>query len=164
MVGSFKVLKGEVETAIGIMKEVARWGRSVGLNVWKDEYLTKEKLMVYTNEEDFCVGQVNSNKACCMILQWSDTLFWPNSKYNEAGYIHKLCVRRDYAGMGLPKKMVEFAIEECKKKNAKYLRLDTGWTNRNLCDLYKSLGFEIVDKFILDGGGAFALFEMKIEC
>jgi len=59
--------------------------------------------------------------------------------------------------------MAKFAIEECKKRNIKYLRLDTGWNNKKLCNLYKSLGFEIVDKFLLDNGGAFALFEMKIE-
>lgn len=72
-------------------------------------------------------------------------------------------MRREYAGLGLPGKMVKFAIEECKKRNIKYLRLDTGWTNKKLCNLYKSLGFEIVDKFLLDNGGAFALFEMKIK-
>jgi ribosomal protein S18 acetylase RimI-like enzyme len=59
--------------------------------------------------------------------------------------------------------MVEFALVECEKRNINYLRLDTGWTNTKLCNLYKSLGFKIVDKFILDNGGAFALFEMKIK-
>jgi len=162
MVNNFKVVKGEVEKSIDVMKEVAGWGRSVGLNVWKDEYLTREKLMVNSSEDEFCLGQVDGDDACCMILQWSDTFFWPKAKENEAGYLHKLCVRREYAGMGLPKKMVEFAIEECKKKNVPYLRLDTGWNNKKLCSLYKSLGFEIVDKFLLEGGGVFALFEMKI--
>lgn len=163
MENNFKVLKGEVETAISIMKEVAKWGRSAGLNVWKDEYLTREKLMVNVNEDDFYIGQVNGNNACCMIIQWSDSFFWPNSNENEAGYIHKLCVRRNYAGMGLSKQMVETAIEECKKRSVTYLRLDTGWTNKNLCDLYKSLGFEVVDKFVLANGGSMALFEMKIK-
>jgi ribosomal protein S18 acetylase RimI-like enzyme len=163
MISDFRVVKGEVETAINIMKEVARWGRSVGLNVWKDEYLTRERLMVNVGEDDFCVGQVSGDNACCMILQWSDTFFWPKAKENEAGYIHKLCVRRGYGGMGLSRKMVEFAIEECKRRNINYLRLDTGWAKKKLCNLYKSLGFEIVDKFLLDDGGAFALFEMKIE-
>ena len=163
MVNNFKVVKGEVEKSIDVMKEVAGWGRSVGLNVWKDEYLTREKLMVNSSEDEFCLGQVNGDDACCMILQWSDTFFWPKAKENEAGYLHKLCVRREYAGLGLPKEMVEFAIEECKKRNVPYLRLDTGWNNKKLCSLYKSLGFEIVDKFPLEGGGAFALFEMKIH-
>jgi ribosomal protein S18 acetylase RimI-like enzyme len=163
MVDNFKVVKCEVEEAIKMMKEVASWGRSVGFNVWKDEALTREKLLKYANEDEFYIGQVSGDNASCMILQWEDTFFWPNAKKYEAGYVHKLCVRRDYANQGLSAKMVEFAIEECKKRNINYLRLDTGWSNTKLCNLYKSLGFEIVDKFTLDDGGAFALFEMKIK-
>lgn len=163
MINDFNVLKGDVDTAINVMKEVATWGRSIGLNVWRDEHLTREKLMVNVLEDDFYVGKVSGNNACCMILQWSDTFFWPNSKENEAGYVHKLCVRREYAGMGLPGKMIEFAIKECKRRNIKYLRLDTGWTNEKLCNLYRNLGFEIVDKFLFDNGGAMALLEKKIK-
>lgn len=163
MLDNFRVVKGEVEETIKIMREVASWGRSVGLKVWKDEMLTRETLLKYANEDEFCIGQVSRNNACCMILQWEDTLFWPNAKKNEAGYVHKLCVRRDYAGQGLSGKLVKFAIEECKKRNIKYLRLDTGWTNTKLCNLYTSLGFQMVGKFILEERGAFALFEMKIE-
>ncbi len=163
MINDFNVSKGDVDTAIYIMKEVATWGRSIGLNVWKDEHLTREGLMVNVFEDDFYVGKVLGNNACCMLLQWSDTFFWPNSKENEAGYVHKLCVRREYAGMGLPGKMIEFAIEECKRRNIIYLRLDTGWDNEKLCNLYKNLGFEIVDKFLFDNGAAMALFEMKIK-
>ena len=163
MIDNFRVLKGEAEEAIKIMREVARWGHSVGLRVWQEEMLTRENLLKHAKEEEFCIGRVLGNNACCMILQWEDTLFWPKAKKNEAGYVHKLCVRRHYAGQGLSGKLVEFAIEECKKRNIKYLRLDTGWNNTKLCKLYKSLGFELVDKFLLEERGEFALFEMKIE-
>lgn len=163
MIDNFKVLNGEVETAINIMKEVTKWGRSVGLNVWKDEHITREKLLVGINEDDFHIGQVSNDNASCMILQWNDALFWPKAKENEAGYIHKLCVRRKYSGLGLSRKMVEFAIEECKKRNIEYLRLDTGLNKKKLCNLYESLGFELVGKIQLDDRGEFALFEMKIQ-
>lgn len=162
MINNFKVLSAEVQPAINIMKEVAKWGRSAGLNVWKDEHLTREKLMVGINENDFYIGQVSEDNACCMILQWNDTLFWPKAKENEAGYIHKLCVRRDYSGLGLSRKMVEFAIEECRRRSVHYLRLDTGWSKKKLCNLYESLGFKLVDKTMLEDRGEFALFEMKI--
>ncbi len=162
MINDFKIVKGDVETAISIMKEVAKWGRSAGLNVWKDEYLTREKLMVGIEEDNFCIGKFSDDNACCMILQWKDTLFWPNAKENEAGYIHKLFVRREYSGIGLSRKMVEFAIEECRRRNIHYLRLDTGWNKKKLCNLYCSLGFELVGKTLLSDRGEFALFEMKI--
>jgi hypothetical protein len=58
--------------------------------------------------------------------------------------------------------MVEFAIEECGKRNIGFLRLDTGWNKIKLRDLYESLGFELVGKILYDDRGGFALFEMKI--
>lgn len=160
----FEVSRGDVETAINIMKEVTAWGRSVGLNVWNDEHLTKEKLLVGVgvNEDNFYIGKVLDENASCMILQWNDALFWPRAKENEAGYIHKLCVRRDYAGNGLSEKMVEFAIDECRKRNIGLLRLDTGWNKIKLRYLYESLGFELVGNIVLDDRGEFALYEMNI--
>ncbi|MHA6533538.1 GNAT family N-acetyltransferase [Paenibacillus sp. BAC0078] len=163
MENNFKVLSGDVNTAINVMKEVTAWGRSVGFSVWKDEYLTREKLLAGINEDDFYIGKVLDENASCMILQWNDALFWPKAKENEAGYIHKLCVRREYSGKGLSRKMVEFAKEECRKRNIGFLRLDTGWNKKKLRDLYESLGFELVGKIILDDRGEFALFEMKIQ-
>lgn len=69
MINNFIVLRGDVETTIDIMKEVTKWGRSVGLNVWKDEHLTREKLLVDINEDDFYIGKVSNDNVCCMILQ-----------------------------------------------------------------------------------------------
>jgi ribosomal protein S18 acetylase RimI-like enzyme len=110
---------------------------------------------------NFCVGKVGNNNAAAMILQWQDFLFWPQFKADESGFIHKLCVRRNYSGQGLSCKMVAYAIEECKKKDIRYLRLDTGWHRQKLCDLYESLGFVKVGKKTI-GDMDYALYEMKI--
>lgn len=160
----FTVINGDVDKTISIMKEVAAWGRSAGFKVWKDEWLTKQELLTNDNtEEEFCIGKVSGINACCMILQWKDSEFWPNSELNEAGYIHKLCVRRAYAGTGLSRKMVEYAKEECSKRGIKYLRLDTGWTETKMRELYINLGFKIVKKIEFDNGGAVALYELKVN-
>lgn len=162
MIDDFQVCRGDAETAINIMKEVTEWCRSVGLKIWKDEQLTREKLLIDIDEDNFYIGKVSDSNACCMILQWNDTLFWPKAKENEAGYMHKLCVRREYSGKGLSQKMVEFAVEECRRRNVGYLRLDAGWYKEKLHNLYESLGFEMVGKIELGDRGEFALFEMKI--
>lgn len=163
MISDFSIFGGDVETAINIMKDVTKWGRSVGLDVWRDEQITREKLLAGIDEGDFYIGKVSSDAACCMILQWNDTLFWPKAKEHEAGYIHKLCVRREYSGIGLSRKMVEFSIEECRKRNIGYLRLDTGWNKKKLRSLYESLGFVLVGTIKLEDRGEFALYEMKIQ-
>ncbi len=161
---NFTVTTGEVDKAINIMREVAAWGRSVGYRVWLDEWLTRDELLTAdAKEEDFCIGKVDGIDACTMILQWVDSYFWPDSPYNEAGYIHKVCVRREFAGKNMTRKMVEYAKEQCRERGAKYLRLDTGWNEVKMKGIYTGLGFEIVKKIEYTNGNAMALYELKVE-
>lgn len=157
----FEIINGEVDKAISVMREVALWCEATGKNMWKQEDLTREKLLQFYKEEEFYIGIVDGIPASCMVIQWQDTLFWPKAPLNEAGYLHKLCVKREYAGMRLSKQMVDFAANLCRSKGVKALRLDTGWKNTRLWQLYESYGFEKVDKYYL-GDKAFALYEMKL--
>jgi ribosomal protein S18 acetylase RimI-like enzyme len=162
MADSFIVVAGEVDNAIDILREVAQWCQDNKMNMWKLSDLTKERLLTGVRPENFSVGKIDGDNACSMILQWCDPLFWPDAKENEAGYIHKLCVRRKYSGMGLSGKLVEYAVAECRKRGIRYLRLDTGWSREPLCKLYERLGFRKVGKRIL-GESRFALYEMEID-
>ena len=162
MTDNFKVVTGEVDNAIDILREVAQWCEDNKMKMWRVSDLTKERLLVGVSLESFCVGKIGEDNASSMILQWYDPLFWPDAKENEAGYIHKLCVRRKYSGMGLSGNMVEYAVSECKKRGIGYLRLDTGWSREPLCNLYESLGFRRVGKRIL-GESQFALYEMQVK-
>lgn len=162
MSDNFNVAVGEVDSSIDVLREVAQWCEDNDMNMWKVGDLTKERLLNGVNEKNFCVGKLGKDNACSMILQWHDPLFWPEAEDNEAGYIHKLCVRRKYSGMGLSGKMVEFAIAECINRGIRYLRLDTGWNREPLCRLYESLGFRRVGRRIV-GEREFALYELEID-
>lgn len=160
---NFTVSTGEVDKAINIMKEVAAWGRSKGYLVWLDEWLTQDELLTSeAKEENFYIGKVDGIDACTMILQWTDSYFWPSSPYNEAGYLHKVCVRREFAGKNMTLKMVEYAKEQCRARGVKYLRLDTGWDETKMKEIYRGLGFEIVKKLEYSNGKAVALYELKV--
>ncbi|MCK8058162.1 GNAT family N-acetyltransferase [Fusibacter sp. A2] len=104
-----------------------------------------------------------TESVAAMILQWQDTIFWPEAKPAESGYLHKLCVRRDYAKTGLSTMMIEVAQMECAKKNVMKLRLDTGWQNTALRNLYEKNGFILYDQFVLDGRHEFARYEKRLE-
>ena len=158
------VEKGKIDEAISIMREVARWGRSRGYRVWLDEWLTQQELLSdEVTAENFYVGQVNGIDASCMILQWSDSEWWPAATMNEAGYIHKLCVRREFAGKGIPKEMINYAKAECRKKGARHLRLDTGWNEEKMKQIYTGLGFDIVKKIELKNGREMALYQLTVD-
>jgi ribosomal protein S18 acetylase RimI-like enzyme len=161
MLKDFAICQGNVDNAINIMKEVAQWCEDTGKNMWKTDELSKDILLKGISEENFYVGRVGNDNAAAMILQWHDPLFWPLIEEDESGFIHKLCVRRIYSGKGLSRMMIDYAIEECKKKRIRYLRLDTGWDRQKLCDLYESLGFIKVGKKTI-GVLDYALYELEI--
>ncbi|MGF7060648.1 GNAT family N-acetyltransferase [Brassicibacter mesophilus] len=162
MINDFNIVVGDVDTSIDVLREVAQWCEDNNIGMWKVSDLAKESLLRGATEENFCVGKIGEDNACSMILQWNDPLFWPEAKENEAGYIHKLCVTRKYSGMSLSGEMVKFAVAECKKRDIRYLRLDTGWSRKPLCKLYESLGFRRVGMRML-GDSNFALYEMEID-
>ena len=59
--------------------------------------------------------------------------------------------------------MIEYAKKECGKKGVKYLRLDTGWDEEKMKQIYISLGFEIIKKIELKNGKAMALYQLVIN-
>jgi len=94
-----------------------------------------------------------------MILQWHDPLFWPTVKEYESGFIHKLCVRREFAGKGLSAKMVEHAVRECSRRGIGYLRLDTDVTKPKLCrPLVGTAEHDLAEKLVI------AAFDEIIGC
>ena len=95
---NIRILFNKVDEAILIMKEVADWGRTKGLLVWPDAWLTRDELITAEAQpENFCVGILDGQCVCAFILQWSDSEYWKNAPKYEAAYLHKFCVRREFA-------------------------------------------------------------------
>ncbi len=57
----------------------------------------------------------------------------------ESGFIHTLCVRRDFAGRKLSIGMGGYAVSESKKKLVECVRLDADLANARLCSLYDGM-------------------------
>ncbi len=158
----FEIRFGEVENAISVMREVAAWGRERGYRVWPDEWLTKENLITPDAQpENFCVGTIGREIACAFILQWADGDYWPNASKYEAVYLHKFCVRRKYAGMGMTELVTEAIRAECRKRGIRYIRLDTGLDEKVVRKIYLSTGYKIVKIIDYPNGRSVALYEME---
>ena len=160
----FTVETGRVEEAIEIMREVSLWGQALGLRVWPLDWLTPEALLTPdAPPESFCVGYLNWEPAGCMILQWQDRVWWPDAPYGQAAYLHKLCVRPPFAGMGIPQQFLTFIRRACTQRGASYIRLDTGLQEPVVRDIYLNLGFRIVKKIEYDHGRGMLLYEAPVQ-
>jgi GNAT superfamily N-acetyltransferase len=153
---------GNVDEAIGVMRESAKWLIDIGKPLWKLEDLTKEMLLKDNNSDEFYVLKVDNEIAGAMILKWEDPLFWPNAKKGECGFIHKLSIRRKYSGMGISQKMIGQAVEECRKRGAVFLKLDCAGDRVKLCSLYEKIGFKQVTRKMM-GPFDVAFYEMSVD-
>lgn len=145
------------------MREVAGWYRDHGFRVWPDEWLTSQELITEeAGPENFYVGTVDEQIVCAFILQWSDREYWPESPEFEAGYLHKLCVRREFAHRNMTAEVVKALKVECRRHGAKYLRLDTGYDEPVVRDIYLNAGFRIVRTLEKDGKPVMLLYEMEL--
>ena len=139
------IASGDVDNALLIMKEAAHWLADAGMPLWDPGDFSKEKILANNHEDDFRVGYENGVPVAAMILKWHDPDFWPDAKPNESGYVHKLAVRRMYAGKGYAAEMLTFAGKECRRRGISRLRLDCAADRPKLCRLYENLGFVRVD-------------------
>ncbi len=79
--------------------------------------------------------------AAAALLTDADPLFWPQAAPGTSGYLHKLSVRRAYAGQGLAQRLICLTGILCNNEGKSYLRLDCDASRQKLIALYQSAGF-----------------------
>ncbi|WP_322087531.1 GNAT family N-acetyltransferase [Burkholderia sp. BCC1999] len=58
-----------------------------------------------------------------------------------AGYVHGLCVRQGFNGLGIGSFVLDWCAREVSGSNRRFVRLDCDAENTKLCAYYESLGF-----------------------
>jgi ribosomal protein S18 acetylase RimI-like enzyme len=75
-------------------------------------------------------------------FQLDDPEFWPDVLPGEAAYIHRLAVRRCYAGGRVSFQLLDWAVAETRKIGRTYLRMDVETSRRRLREIYEKYGFQ----------------------
>jgi len=158
----------DCDIAIEIMHNVGKWLVESGLNpeeYWLPENMNREYLLKHVEPNEFYVILVDDKPAASVVLQenqrnqsW-ESVDKDNPKH--ALYIHWIAVNREFSGKGLPKIVLDLAINEAKRRGYKLIRLDTIASQPKLRKVYDDLGFIAVHI----GDGEFAdtvFYEMKI--
>ena len=162
---SVNITTGNKEVAIHIMREAAQWSIGIERPLWDLNDLSMDNLI--NPPDEFHVMRDGEESIAAMILSFEDRFFWPHIPANTSGFIHKLAVRRKFAGQGYAKQMVEQAKKVCRAKGIHYLRLDCDSHREGLLRLYGDCGFTLVEVKKLNlpklGTIDIALHEMKLS-
>lgn len=143
--------------------------------IWEQGvYPTRETAESALKENALYVMEQEGELWASMIIDHVQPEEYENIQWKYTGgqgavlVLHLLCVRPSKAGRGIGRKMVEFAIEEGRRRGCRAIRLDTGAQNKPAAALYKKTGFELAGTGAMAVGGLIAhdghlFFEKEID-
>jgi GNAT superfamily N-acetyltransferase len=138
----------DLDDVLDILRESARWLASRGINQWRVEGFPRELIAGDISSGEVYVARRDRRAVGTFTLQWRDELFWPGAA-DEAGYIHRIAVRRETRGLGV--ELLKFAERATAATGRKLLRLDCFSGNAALCGYYERAGFVRVADVAVDG-------------
>jgi len=125
-----------------ILKEAAAWADRTHESLWLESELEPEEIAADVRAGQFFVAVHSETPIGTLRYQLEDALFWPDATEGEAAYVHRLAVRRRWAGRGVAAQMLHWAARRAAIDGRALLRLDTDLTRPKLRALYVSCGFQ----------------------
>ncbi len=130
---------GDVDVIIMILEEAAQLAASKGMPMWPLEFQA-EPIAGGIERGEIYLALVGEQAAGTLTLQWSDPVVW-GTMAADTGYVHKLAIRRAFAGRQLGLRLLAWAEEAVAAAGRSFLRLDCVATNPVLRDYYERAGF-----------------------
>jgi GNAT superfamily N-acetyltransferase len=124
-----------------ILSEAARWLEQGGKVMWRDGELTAESVAIDVAAGLFHLAQADNEAAGTIKFQLEDRLFWPDVAQEESAFVHRLAVRRKFAGGLISAPMLRWAVERARVLERRYLRLDCEASRPRLRAFYERFGF-----------------------
>lgn len=124
-----------------ILNEAAAWLQQGGSPMWKARELEPASIVAEVGAGLFFLAECSGDAAGTVKFELHDPIFWPEMPLYEAAYVHRLAVRRRYAGMGLSAALLGWAVGRARGLGRRYLRLDCESSRPRLRAVYESFGF-----------------------
>lgn len=150
-----------IDTVADILSEAAEWLVSQGTPLWQSNELSPEKISNEVEKGLFWLAYINNEPAGCIRFQLEDQLFWPDIPKTTSAFIHRLAVRRKFAGGQVSTQLLEWTKQQTKLHNRQFLRLDCELKARKLRKFYEQNGFTFHSKKKV-GPYLVARYEFKI--
>ncbi|HEY0437564.1 MAG TPA: GNAT family N-acetyltransferase, partial [Phenylobacterium sp.] len=128
----------DIAAVAGLLQDTARWIMTWRSRLWDPDRLGEAFVTPLVGRGEVLTARIGGEIAAMVILQPDDPHFWPERPPGEAIYLHKLVVRRAYAGQGAPAALIDHAVGVAQAQGRRFLRLDC---DRPLSPVYQRLGF-----------------------
>lgn len=143
------VVSGEYAEASSIMTEASLWLIDRGEPQWMPHQVSEQALRDRCAPESVLVGRVANEGVAAVLLEWSDERCWPGVA--NAGFIHRLAIRRAWAAKGYAEALLENAAGRAAAARKISLNLDCLAERSSLCAFYERCGFQRVGSINVAG-------------
>jgi ribosomal protein S18 acetylase RimI-like enzyme len=126
----------------GVLLKAAQWLDAKGMALWQPRELTVERILPDLADGYFHIAEIGGETAGVLRFTLSDPFFWPDLPEGGSAFIHRLAVRRKFAGQGIARAMIAFAKDRAASLGGKHLRLDCASDRERLRAFYEGLGFQ----------------------
>jgi ribosomal protein S18 acetylase RimI-like enzyme len=130
----------DADAVSAILQEASEWLVERGTPMWRENEVHSDAIRADIEAGLFFLGTLAGEAAGTLKFQLSDLLFWPDAG-DDSAYVHRLAVRRCFAGRGLSQRLLAWAADRAAAHGRPYLRLDCDAERRRLRDLYERFGF-----------------------
>ena len=156
-----QALPNEAATVAAVLNEAAQWLAAEGRPLWSAADTNLERVQRDTDAGRYFIAQENGEVAGVMRLDLEDPHFWPEIESGSSAFVHKLAVRRRWAGHGVSTALLDFARERARSLGRRHLRLDCVADRAALRSLYEGFGFSLHSE-IRKGASSFARYELPL--
>jgi len=124
--------------------EAAKWVEQLdGTVMWVEGELEEERVRAEVHSGMFVVAEIDGQIGGALRFQLEDRLFWPDLDGRDSAFVHRLAVRRAFAGQGVSTALLEWTVVRARTLGKRYLRLDCDADRPRLRSFYERFGFRL---------------------
>jgi GNAT superfamily N-acetyltransferase len=131
----------DIEKVAEILCEAARWLEQSGMPMWRGDELSPSRIAAYVDAGSFFIAECDGKAAGVVKFQLEDNEFWPDVPQNNSAFVHRLAVRRQFAGGEISSALLNWAVKRARSLGKVYLRLDCEASRPKLRAVYEKFGF-----------------------
>lgn len=144
-----------------VLREAAQWLVDRQQPLWAVSDFSDASVQQDADGGLYVVARAGGEVVGVVRFQREDLAFWPEAEPGTSAFLHKLAVRRLWAGQGVSAALLAFALEHSCSLGLQYLRLDCVADRQPLRALYEGFGFTLLD-CMLKGRREFARYQIVL--
>lgn len=135
----------DLQQVVSVLSEAAKWAKSRGIERWWPVPFPEDWVRRGFERGEVVVLELGPRLVGTFTLTRDDPIMW-GEQPPIAGYVHRIAIRREFAGQGLGRQILDWAAAQVRSWGRSKLRLDCLATNESLVRYYLSQGFREVGR------------------